>query len=460
MNGGSGSSGGGSFTGTGGGSFTGTGGGWSLSEYILTMGEYDFAGTPVYGYIGPIFATMLTPALTTITPGELTPNIINGKVIDSIYIANWGQYIMIGNSIGAPVIVVSEGSQINPCILDSGYWGLEFFECSTPIVWPYTPGEMRSLRIVIPPISYPENIIDAPLNQDIISDVVTASISSQATISITNGELRVNGWAWVTSTSINDTDQIEYRTQVTQKDEVKTVSIYVNSILSNQWMIYAHSCYTIGSTTITWYDASCGLDVTIPATIYGKTISAIWSYAFNNVGIQSVVIPSTITNVGIYAFAFNQLTSLTIPSSITTISYNSFRNNQISSIVIPNSITSIEEWAFVNNQLTSVTIPSSVTNIGGGISGGAFQYNQLTSITIPSSVTNIGERAFQNNELTSVTLPSSITNIGSEAFRDQTNSLGNGTVYGPISGYVYDEYYHAEPYYTFDKTKLPNYIGQ
>ena len=52
------------------------------------MGEYDFAGTPVYGYIGPIFATMLSSALTTITPGELTPNIINGKVIDSIYMAN------------------------------------------------------------------------------------------------------------------------------------------------------------------------------------------------------------------------------------------------------------------------------------------------------------------------------------------------------------------------------------
>ncbi|MCB9804111.1 leucine-rich repeat protein [Candidatus Peribacteria bacterium] len=78
---------------------------------------------------------------------------------------------------------------------------------------------------------------------------------------------------------------------------------------------------------------------------------------------------------------------------------------------------------------------------------------------MPSGVTNIGDRAFADNNLTSVTIPSSVLSIGSEAFSYQTNSLGNGTVYGPVSGYIYDEFI-ADPNYKFDTTKLPNYIGQ
>lgn len=73
-------------------------------------------------------------------------------------------------------------------------------------------------------------------------------------------------------------------------------------------------------------------------------------------------------------------------------------------------------------------------------------------------MTSIGDSAFAINSLTSVTIPNSVTNIGHYAFAAQSQSLGNGTIYGPSSGYVKDTYINT-PYSEFDKVKLPNYIS-
>ena len=66
--------------------------------------------------------------------------------------------------------------------------------------------------------------------------------------------------------------------------------------------------------------------------------------------------------------------------------------------------------------------------------------NQLTSINMPSSVTSIGDYAFMSNNLAAVYIPNSIISIGDYVFFNQTNSVGNGTVYGPASGYVKNTY--------------------
>ena len=77
-----------------------------------------------------------------------------------------------------------------------------------------------------PVLQTPNNIINAPLNTDIISDVVTASyISSPVPLSVSGAEFRVNGGSWVTSANINNGDQIEYKTIVTSFDEQKKVDI-------------------------------------------------------------------------------------------------------------------------------------------------------------------------------------------------------------------------------------------
>ena len=139
------------------------------------------------------------------------------------------------------------------------------------------------------------------------------------------------------------------------------------------------SCFTFSAGTITEYDeVTCGLEVAIPSTIGGVSVTSIGDYAFYGKSLTSVTIPNSVTSIGDYAFYGNSLTSVTIP----------------------NSVTSIGVFAFSNNNLTSVTIPDSVTSIGDY----AFYYNNLTSITIPNSVTSIPSWAFSNNNLTSASL--------------------------------------------------------
>ena len=80
-----------------------------------------------------------------------------------------------------------------------------------------------------PLLSSPNNITNAPLNTDIISDVVTAShISSPVSLSVSGAEFRVNGGSWVTSANISYGDQVEYKTTVAQDGERKIVAINFN----------------------------------------------------------------------------------------------------------------------------------------------------------------------------------------------------------------------------------------
>jgi len=186
------------------------------------------------------------------------------------------------------------------------------------------------------------------------------------------------------------------------------------------------------------YDGTPMSELTIPGTLGGLPVAAIWQAAFANNQLTSVTIPSGVTAIGAIAFENNELTSIAIPSSVTSIGFNPFRNNPSlgsitvsqgnqhfrsidgvlynragtallawpggkSPVNIPNTVTSIGHSAFWGNQLTSVIIPSNVTSIGAG----AFSNNQLTNVIIPPSVTSIETNAFQNNNpfLTSVTIP-------------------------------------------------------
>jgi prepilin-type N-terminal cleavage/methylation domain-containing protein len=177
--------------------------------------------------------------------------------------------------------------------------------------------------------------------------------------------------------------------------------------------------YTCGATTDDLSDGKY-LDIIIPSTINGQTVTTIGYGAFSPFAnaaathISSVVIPDSVTTIESSAFEYNQLTSVTIPNSVTSIGGAAFKNNQLTSVTIPNSVTTIGGGAFYGNNLTSVTIPNSVTTIGRG----AFYGNNLTSVTIPNSVTTIGREAFMNNQLTSIIIPNSVTTIGYSAFNN------------------------------------------
>lgn len=187
--------------------------------------------------------------------------------------------------------------------------------------------------------------------------------------------------------------------------------------------------YTGSSTiTIIGYTGPGG-NVTIPASINGKPVTAIGNGAFSGNHLTSVSIPSSVTYIGDDAFISNALTSVSIPNSVTYIGSQAFDANGLTSITLSSSITRIEWGTFRFNRLTSVSIPSSVTYIDDD----AFDVNQLTSVSIPSSVKYIGDGAFGRNQLTSITIGANVT-IYPASFGDN-DGQGGGISNGFYSAY-------------------------
>ena len=132
------------------------------------------------------------------------------------------------------------------------------------------------------------------------------------------------------------------------------------------------------------------VEVAVPSTLSGKTVSEIYGGCFeNNATITSVTIQDSVTNIGNSAFYnCSGLTSVTMGSSVTSIGDSVFSGCKgLTSISIPNGVTSIGNYAFYNcSGLTSINIPDGVTSIGVN----AFGYcTGLTKIYIPASVTTI-----------------------------------------------------------------------
>ena len=207
-----------------------------------------------------------------------------------------------------------------------------------------------------------------------------------------------------------------------------------------------------GTITITRYMGGDDT-VTIPDTMFGLPVTAIWGYAFmEEMSLTNVIIGTNLISIGrgvvygcisltditvnrlnpVYSsadgvlFDKNQTTlilcpegkagSLTIANSVNTIAGGAVQGcTNLTSVTIPNSVTSIGEEAFGGcTGLTNVTIPNSVTNVGHD----AFNYcTNVINVTIPNSVTSIGAYAFAYcYGLTSVTIPNSVINLGYEAF--------------------------------------------
>lgn len=83
--------------------------------------------------------------------------------------------------------------------------------------------------------------------------------------------------------------------------------------------------------------------VTVPAVQYGRAVTEIFDYAFqNDTAIEEVILPSTVTTIGNYAFAgCTSLKSITIPSSVTRIDEGAFSGcTALKSITFENA----EQW--------------------------------------------------------------------------------------------------------------------
>ena len=140
--------------------------------------------------------------------------------------------------------------------------------------------------------------------------------------------------------------------------------------------------------------------VTIPATLGGKTVTSIWSYAFSGCsGLMSI-------SVGSVNAKYKSVNGLLLTKDGKTLI-----QGVNGDVTIPDGVTSIRYRAFSGcSRLTNVTIPDSVTSIGSSAFSGC---SGLASVTIPNSVTSIGSYALSGcSGLTGVTIPDSVTSIG------------------------------------------------
>lgn len=131
-----------------------------------------------------------------------------------------------------------------------------------------------------------------------------------------------------------------------------------------------------------------------------KSVVRIYSGAFRNSGLESVIIPESVTEFlvedGFYPGAFSECDKLKyveLPDTIKEIPYETFYGcDSLSNVVMPVGIEKIGEGAFANCAgLTRVNIPESVTSIAKG----AFcNCENLKGLYIPSSVFNLDEQAY------------------------------------------------------------------
>ena len=105
-------------------------------------------------------------------------------------------------------------------------------------------------------------------------------------------------------------------------------------------------------------------DVTIPTSIEGYPVTAIYEDAFVETNITSVVWPRTITHIAAGMFNGTPLRKITLPNTLVRIERGAFSNTQLTEIILPASIEFINDGAFrYCKSLTSIIIPDSVESI-------------------------------------------------------------------------------------------------
>ena len=172
-----------------------------------------------------------------------------------------------------------------------------------------------------------------------------------------------------------------------------------------------------GTVTINRYTGT-EKNITVPAQIEGKDVSAI----------------------GPNAFFASSANSIKIPNGVKKIRMSSFSDSKnLTSIVIPDSVTVVEPWAFMNcTKLKNITFSKNLTYVGlscfsntawydsqpdGVVYIGKTVYHYKgnmpnnTKLTLKNGMVSISQQAFIDCvNLTGITLPASLKEIGSAAF--------------------------------------------
>lgn len=165
------------------------------------------------------------------------------------------------------------------------------------------------------------------------------------------------------------------------------VSVYGEQV-TNFENYQKESCFTTSGSSITGYDASCGLDVSIPPVIGGTVITTIADNAFLNKNLNSAILPVSLTSIGASAFKGNNLGCVSIPSTVTTIGDNAFlkntsSNKNLSGIV--NNTTKQFYWDRIINGVASSTNYNFINGVvANSISSVIVSPTGSTCKTVPS----------------------------------------------------------------------------
>ena len=239
------------------------------------------------------------------------------------------------------------------------------------------------------------------------------------------------------------------------------------NILVNENSDYTFVQNDDGTISITGYTGS-DTSLTIPSTIYGKTVKSIAANAFkNNTQITNIEISNGISSIGESAFAYcSKLESVTLPGSVTEMGKNVMRDcvkltqvnlseeltvlpyyafyncKLLSQIELPSNLKEVGSCAFENCEtLDNVTLPQGLTTIGAyafdsckklsiisipdsviSIENNAFGYcTSLTSIALPPEITTIADYLFNNSGIVSITIPNKVKKIEDNAFFSCSN---------------------------------------
>lgn len=168
--------------------------------------------------------------------------------------------------------------------------------------------------------------------------------------------------------------------------------------------------------TITKYKGNAA-SVSVPATLGGNPVVAIYGAFRNNPNLQFVSIPEGVTGISDESFdGCSELLRVDLPNGVKTIGLNAFRNcGKLVSINLPVTVASIGSRAFQNcASLPGINIPSGVKYINPETFKGCAN---LTVISLPQSILVIDSYAFEDcTNLTEINLTAGLTQIGWRAF--------------------------------------------